>query len=110
MATGFGGAGTVAPETLGQPMTDMALDSRKFGHEVRIRQRAIAHARPQDQQILSLTFQVVANSVGRSAAFQDFLEVAHEMAPAHLTLAGIEPVVSAAAVSADYAGRRVPQQ
>ncbi len=101
MAAGFSRALTIAQNALSEPKADVALDGRELGQEVGTRERSVPHARPEGQQIFGLQLQVVADDVGLAAPLQDFLEVAQQMAPAHLTLAGREPVVAAVAVGPD---------
>ena len=87
-AAGVGGLLIWRQPALVEPIAQMSLNGREGGQEGRIGQGSVRPVWPQDQHLLGVQFEVEAAALGVVAAFQDFLEIAPEMAPAQLALRG----------------------
>ena len=69
-------------------MPDLGLDGWELGQEFKVIQGTITHTGPFHQQVFGLELQVLANGIRTVAAFEDFLEIAHQMAPTQLDVVG----------------------
>lgn len=79
-----------------QPVSELSLDGWKLSEAFKVIQGPIPHTRPAHQEVFCLALQVPTDAMRITAAFEDFLEIAHQMAPAQR--ATFEPGVGTATI------------